>query len=109
MTFAEWYAKRVISRVEYERLKAAGELDPMGVYCIKEDKQWLTVVRNLPSRLANSNRPSGGGSLYPEEMRPLAQFEPAEDGQTWNIYGCCGGGCFVVTEMRFCPYCGTSL
>ncbi len=52
--------------------------------------------------------PVGGGALYPSEMRPLAQFEPDNDG-TWNINGCCGGGCYVVIEMKFCPYCGSKL
>jgi hypothetical protein len=52
---------------------------------------------------------AGGGWLYPPEMRPNAQFEPDNDGQSWNINGCCGGGCYVVTEMKFCPYCGTAL
>lgn len=50
----------------------------------------------------------GGGFMYPAEMHPNAQFEPDKDG-TWNINGCCGGGCYVVTKMKFCPYCGTSL
>lgn len=45
---------------------------------------------------------------YPKQMRPSAQFERDEDGN-WNINGCCGGGCYVVTEMRFCPFCGTKL
>jgi len=52
--------------------------------------------------------PAGGG-LYPPEMRPSAQFEPDEDGKTWNINGCCGGGCFVVTDMKFCPFCGSAI
>lgn len=51
----------------------------------------------------------GGGKLYPPEIAPVAQFEPSEKGDGWNIYGCCGGGCYVVTEMKFCPYCGSSL
>ena len=51
----------------------------------------------------------GGGWIYPRNMRPLAQFEPDRDGQTWNINGCCGGSCWVVSEMRFCPYCGNSM
>lgn len=55
------------------------------------------------------NAPVGGGGLYPPEARPLAQFEPAPDGETWSINGCCGGGCFVVVDMRYCPYCGTRL
>lgn len=51
----------------------------------------------------------GGGSMYQQEAKPDAQFEPDEDGKTWNINGCCGGGCFVVTEMIYCPYCGSKL
>lgn len=27
----------------------------------------------------------------------------------WDIGGCCGGHCSVVSDMRFCPYCGTKL
>lgn len=50
--------------------------------------------------------PSGGG-IYPPEMRPSAQFQRDENG--WHINGCCGGGCYVVTDMRFCPYCGSAL
>jgi hypothetical protein len=38
----------------------------------------------------------------------LSQFEQGEDGD-WNINGCCGGGCFVVSGMKFCPYCGSAL
>lgn len=52
--------------------------------------------------------PAGGGYMYPPSARPHAQFERDEDG-TWNINGCCGGGCYVVEDMRFCPYCGASL
>lgn len=52
--------------------------------------------------------PVGGGGLYPPAMRPDAQFEKDPDG-TWNINGCCGGGCYVVSGMKFCPFCGTGL
>ena len=40
---------------------------------------------------------------------PISQFEPDDDGKTWNINGCCGGGCFVVIGMAFCPFCGHNL
>lgn len=52
---------------------------------------------------------AGGGWMYPPGMRPTAQFEPENDGSSWNINGCSGGGCYVVSEMKFCPYCGTAL
>lgn len=67
-------------------------------YCCKE----------FAEQAGELQAPVGGGGLYPDEMRPLAQFEPDDDG-TWSINGCCGGGCFVVTNMRFCPYCGAKL
>lgn len=51
----------------------------------------------------------GRGFLYPKESHPDAQFELDEDGKSWNIKGCCGGGCYVVTGMLFCPYCGMRL
>lgn len=51
---------------------------------------------------------AGGGFLYPSGMKSNPQFEPDENG-TWNINGCCGGGCYVVTDVKFCPFCGVSL
>jgi hypothetical protein len=53
--------------------------------------------------------PAGGGWMYPPEVRPSAQFECSEEDGTWNINGCCGGGCYVVSDMKFCPFCGTKL
>lgn len=38
----------------------------------------------------------------------IGQFEQADDG-SWNVNGCCGGGCYVLSEIRFCPYCGRHL
>ena len=31
------------------------------------------------------------------------------DDGSWNVNGCCGGGCYVLSEIRFCPYCGRHL
>lgn len=42
----------------------------------------------------------------PTSAGHIPQFV-CDDG--WHINGCCGGGCYVVTEMKFCPYCGTKL
>ena len=27
----------------------------------------------------------------------------------WCLPGCCGGGCYVMTNMVFCPFCGQAL
>lgn len=52
---------------------------------------------------------AGGGWMYPPQMRPVSQFECDEGGGGWHINGCCGGGCYVVSHMKFCPYCGTKI
>jgi len=64
--------------------------------------------KNFAEQAGQLLPPVGGGALYPASARPVAQFERLKDG-TWGINGCCGGGCFVVTEMRFCPYCGANV
>lgn len=27
----------------------------------------------------------------------------------WNVNGCCAVGCYVASDIKFCPYCGTRL
>ena len=39
--------------------------------------------------------------------RPWRVIEQGEN-LTWNVIGCCGS-CYVLTEMIFCPFCGTKL
>jgi len=51
---------------------------------------------------------AGGGSAYPAALHPTGQIEQAEDG-SWNVNGCCGGGCYVLSKIKFCPFCGTAL
>ena len=48
---------------------------------------------------------------YPKEMHPTGQIEFAQlsEGAEWCVNGCCGGGCFVLTGLKFCPWCGTKL
>ena len=31
------------------------------------------------------------------------------EGREWNVPGCCGGGCYVLHAIRFCPFCGAAL
>ncbi len=64
-------------------------------------KEWAEETGSIGSL-------AGGGALYPPELRPSAQIEPDEDG-TWNINGCCGGGCYVITGVKFCPFCGAKV
>jgi hypothetical protein len=68
-------------------------------YCCEEFSKQASALQSMV----------GGGFLYPASARPSAQFEYDEDEKTWYIHGCCGGGCSVVTGMRFCPYCGTKI
>ena len=35
-------------------------------------------------------------------------FEQNNKGE-WNIAGCCGGGCYVIEDMKFCPFCGVKI
>lgn len=65
--------------------------------------------KKFEEQAGNLQAVAGGGFLLPTEALPMAQFQPAIDGKTWNINGCCGGGCFVVTKMEYCPYCGNKL
>lgn len=44
----------------------------------------------------------------PSDMAPGVPQFVCSDGN-WHIHGCCGGGCYVVTDMKFCPFCGTKL
>jgi len=50
---------------------------------------------------------AGGGGLYPEEMQPSGSIEYA--GDAWHVPGCCGGGCYVLSDIKHCPFCGTRL
>jgi hypothetical protein len=29
--------------------------------------------------------------------------------QEFDIPGCCGGGCNVISDIKFCPFCGKEL
>ena len=49
---------------------------------------------------------AGGGMLYPQEMRPSTQIEWSKG---WQVNGCCGGGCYVLENLRFCPWCSKEL
>ena len=46
----------------------------------------------------------GSGLLYPDN--PNTQGEYDEEEKSWDINGCCGGGCYVLTDIKYCPWCG---
>lgn len=50
----------------------------------------------------------GGGWLYPPEMHPAAQIEQDEDG-SWHVNDTSGGGGCVLSDIKFCPFCGNKL
>ena len=27
----------------------------------------------------------------------------------YSINGCCGGGCYIIQKIKFCPFCGIEL
>ncbi len=72
------------------------------------DKQFAYCCEDFAKQAMKLGGMAGGGLMYPAGMQPNSQFEPQGDG-TWAINGCCGGGCYVVNDMRFCPYCGAKL
>ena len=37
------------------------------------------------------------------------QIEFYEKDRTWSVNGCCGGGCYVLSNIEFCPFCGKKL
>jgi hypothetical protein len=51
---------------------------------------------------------AGGGGLYPSDMEPDAHIEQSDDG-SWHVNGCCGGGCYVLNDIKFCPFCAAKL
>jgi hypothetical protein len=38
-----------------------------------------------------------------------AALEQDPDDWSWAVPGCCGGGCNVLTGLKFCPFCGQKL
>lgn len=55
---------------------------------------------------------SGGKSPlavgYAGQFGSTRQVDLEADG-TYNIAGCCGGGCYVVEDARFCMFCGAEI
>lgn len=71
-----------------------------------DDKLWC--CDDFRTQATTLQALSGGVSLYPVSAMPNAQYEKLDNG-TWGINGCCGGGCFVASNVRYCPHCGENL
>ena len=68
----------------------------------------MSCCKEFHHNAAFYGTPVGGGLLYPPEMRPTAQIEQDSTG-AWNVNGCCGGGCYVLQDIKRCPWCGAVL
>ena len=44
--------------------------------------------------------------LESENINEPVDYDP-EHG--YSIRGCCGGGCYVIYDFRYCPFCGEKL
>lgn len=51
---------------------------------------------------------SGGGIGY-KGFTPESQIEYDKEKDVFHVKGCCGGGCFVLVNLIFCPWCGKKL
>jgi len=47
------------------------------------------------------------GMAFLNPSLPEAQIQKNDKGK-WNINGCCGG-CYVVQDIKHCPFCGEKL
>ncbi len=37
------------------------------------------------------------------------QIELDEKEKAIDVNGCCGGGCYVLSSLKFCPFCGAKI
>lgn len=41
-------------------------------------------------------------------LRPPADVQ-IEFIKGWQVSGCCGGHCYVLSDLKFCPWCAAAL
>lgn len=46
------------------------------------------------------------GSCEHLESEKVTQEAILEEDATYSIPGCCGGGCYIIAGIMFCPFCG---
>ena len=67
------------------------------------DKRFLNVHEWCCETFANYTRASEGlGAGAPA-------LHQSDDDGSWNVFGCCGGNCYMVIDLRFCPWCGKEI
>jgi len=46
---------------------------------------------------------------FNEIIRDSGGFEMYEKDKEVHVGGCCGGGCFVLSDLKYCPFCGKEI
>ena len=39
----------------------------------------------------------------------ISQELVMQDDATYDVPGCCGGGCNIISGLKYCPFCGERL
>lgn len=82
------------------------------VAALEIDKRDAVIMKICCDKFATAigtyRAPAGGGFLYPPGNMPSGQIERNVRGG-WSVNGCCGGGCYVLDDLNFCPFCGAAL
>jgi len=47
---------------------------------------------------------TGCKHLFDDEK--ISQPPITQSDGTFAVPGCCGGGCYIISEIVFCPFCG---
>lgn len=85
--------------------------------CQHKNKDWQSCpgsqYENMVQKARNTQADGAGGQmsnicehLYNSDYVSQT-VELFKDG--YAINGCCGGGCFVITNIKYCPFCGMIL
>lgn len=51
----------------------------------------------------------GDMDLCCKEARQAVKAKDIMWYEGWNVPGCCGGGCYVLMNIKHCPFCGKEL
>lgn len=68
--------------------------------------EWKPCCEKFAKECGAYKAPVGAGMLYPHQSMPRGQIEFYKG---WHVNGCCGGGCYVLSGIEYCPFCGSKL